>query len=202
MKEVAIISYRTKGSDSPDFLCSYLCSMTEKKGITMDKAFAALLSEDDAKALDALAVIHEMGDANSIFPLLHALAATDEPARQRRIQALLFQVKVKDAAAELGRALEVPELLDVRKTVIAAFWNAGLDAGPYTERLIQIATEGDAHETFEVLTVIENQELLPEKEARLGLAGLKKAVVVEPDEYKKALLEDLRAVLEDRLGVK
>ncbi|MBK9598973.1 MAG: hypothetical protein IPO60_11810 [Flavobacteriales bacterium] len=130
------------------------------------------------------------------------MAATDEPARQRRIQALLFQVKVKDAAAELGRALEVPELLDVRKTVIAAFWNAGLDVGPYTERLVQIATEGDAHETFEVLTVHRNQELLPEKEARLGLAGLKKAVVVEPDEYKKALLEELRTVLEDRLGVK
>ena len=176
--------------------------MTEKKGLTMDKAFAALLSEDDAKALDALAVIHEKGDANSILPLLHALGATSDPARQRRIQGLLYEVKVKEAAAELGRALEMPELLDVRKTVIAAFWNAGLDAGPYTERLVQIAAEGDAQETFEVLTVIENQELLPEKAARLGLARLKKAVANEQDEYKKALLEDLRAVLEDRLGVK
>ena len=180
----------------------YLCTMTEKKGFTMDKAFAALLSEDDAKALDALAVIHEKGDANAILPLLHALAGTSDPARQRRIQGLLYEVKVKEAAAELGRALEVPELLDVRKTVIAAFWNAGLDAGPYTELLVQIAAEGDAQETFEVLTVIENQELLPEKAARLGLSHLKKAVAKEQDGYKKALLEDLRAVLEDRLGVK
>lgn len=176
--------------------------MTEKKGITMDKAFAALLSEDDAKALDALAVIHEKGDANTILPLLHALAATTDQVRQRRIQGLLYEVKVKDAAAELSRALEMPELLDVRKTVIAAFWNAGLDAGPYTERLVQIAAEGDAMETFEVLTVIENQELLPEKAARLALAHLKKAVTKEQDGYKKALLEDLRALLEDRLGVK
>lgn len=91
MKEVAIISYRTKGSDSPHFLCSYLCSMTEKKGITMDKAFAALLSEDDAKALDALAVIHEMGDANSIFPLLHALAATDEPGASAAFRPCSFK---------------------------------------------------------------------------------------------------------------
>lgn len=178
----------------------YLCSMTEKKALTMSKAFAALLSEDDAKALDALAVIHEKGDASSIFPLLHALASTSDPDRQRRIQGLLYEVKAKDAAAELGRALDVPELLDVRKTAIAAFWNAGLDARPYTERLVQIAVEGDAEETFEALTVIENQELLPEKPARKGLASLKKAVASEKDDYKKALLEDLANVLKDRLG--
>jgi len=175
-------------------------NMTEKKRITMDKAFAALLSDDDVKALDALAVIHEKGDAASIFPLLHALAATNDPARQRRIQGLLYEVKVKDAAAELGRALDEPELLDVRKTVIAAFWNAGLDARPWIERLVQIAVEGDAQETFEALTVIENQELLPEKAARKGLASLKKAVATEKDDYKKALLEDLASLLKDRLG--
>ena len=174
--------------------------MTEKKRTVMDKAFAALLSDDDAKALEAIATIHEKGNAGAIFPLLHALAKTDDPARQRRIQGLLYEVKVKDAATELARALDDPELLDVRKTVIAAFWNAGLDAGPHTERLIEIAVEGDADETFEVLTVMENQELLPEKAARLGLARLKKAVAAERDGYKKALLEDLKTHLEDRLG--
>ena len=176
--------------------------MTEKKGTTMDKAFAALLSEDDEKALEALVTIHEKGDANSILPLLQALAVAEEPARQRRIQALLYQVKVKDAAAELGRALEDPELINVRKTTIAAFWNAGLDAQPFTERLLQIAAEGDAEEAFEVLTVMENQELLPEKAARTGLSRVKKAITNEPNEYKKALLKDLRQLLEDRLGVK
>lgn len=176
--------------------------MTEKKSSMMDKAFAALLNEDDAKALEALAVIQEKGDASTIVPLLKALADTEEPARQRRIQALLYQVKVKEAAAELARALDIPELLDVRKTTIAAFWNAGLDAQPYTERLVQIAVVGDAEETFEVLTVIENQELLPEKAARLGLSRVKKALPGETDPYKKALLEDLKNLLEDRLGMK
>lgn len=176
--------------------------MTEKKRITLDHAFAALLNADDAKALEALALIHAKGDASAIFPLLHALAGTDDPARQRRIQGLLYEVKVKNAATELGRALDTPELLDVRKTVIAAFWNAGLDAGPYTERLVQIAIEGDAEEAFEALTVIENQELLPEKAARLGLARLRKAAITEQDAYKETLLQDLRTLLEGRLGVR
>lgn len=174
--------------------------MSEKKQVTMDKAFAALLSDDDAEALDALAVIHEKGDASSILPLLHALANTDDHARQRRIEGLLYEVKVKDAAAELAKALDVPELLDVRKTTIAAFWNAGLDASPYVERLMQIAVEGGAEETFEVLTVIENQELLPEKPARLALGQVKKAVNKETDAYKQALLKDLEQHLGDRLG--
>jgi len=174
--------------------------MTEKKQTSLDKAFAALLSDDDAKVLGAIATIHEKGDAKAIFPLLHALAGTDDPARQRRIQGLLYEVKVKEAAVELARALDEPALLDVRKTAIAAFWNAGLDAQPYVERLIDVAVEGDADETFEVLTVIENQELLPEKVARLGLARVKKALTTEQDEYKKALLEELKAHLEDRLG--
>ena len=175
--------------------------MSETKRTIMDKAFAALLNEDDAKALEALAVIHEKGDASSILPLLRALAKTDDHARQRRIQGLLYEVKVKEAAAELGRALDLPEILDVRKTVIAAFWNAGLDAQPWTERLVQIAIEGDADEAMEVLTVIENQHVLPEKAARLGLARLKKAVDLEKDNYKRAMLEDLKSHLEDRLGV-
>lgn len=176
--------------------------MTEKKQTTMDKAFAALLSDDDAKMLGAIATIHEKGDAKAIFPLLHALARTDDPARQRRIQGSLYEVKVKDAAAELARALDEPALLDVRKTVIAAFWNAGLDAQPYVERLIDIAVEGTSDEAFEVLTVIENQDLLPEKVARLGLARLKKAAATERDDYKKVLLEELKDHLEDRLGKK
>lgn len=175
--------------------------MTEKKRSTMDQAFAALLHEDDLKALEALAVIQEKGDATSILPLLHALSGTQDPARQRRIQDLLYEVKVKDAAAELGRALDAPELRAVRKTIIAAFWNAGLDAQPYTERLVQIAVEGDAEEVFEVLTVIEHQELLPEKAARKGLARLNKAVPLEEDAYKRTLLSDLAAVLKERLGM-
>ncbi len=175
--------------------------MSTRKGPLLDKAFADLLNSDDARALEALAMIHEKGDATSILPLLHALAGTDVPLRQRRIEQLLFEVKVKEAAAELAKALDLPELLDVRKTTIAAFWNAGLDAGPYVERMVQIAVEGDAEETFEVLTVIENQEVLPEKAARMGLAKLKKAATAEKDAYKKALLLDLASHLKSRLGI-
>lgn len=169
--------------------------MSEKN--PMDKAFAALLNDDDAKALEALAMIQQRGDASSIIPLLRALASTDNHTRQRRIKALLFDVKVKGAAAELGRALDMPDLRAVRETVIAAFWNSELDALPYMDRLVQIAVEGTTQETIEVLTLIENQHTIPESVVRKSLAVLANASTRDP--YGQALLDDVIGHLRERL---
>ncbi|HNK42107.1 MAG TPA: hypothetical protein PL002_13050, partial [Flavobacteriales bacterium] len=106
--------------------------MAGKKQDLLDHAFAALLSDDDAKVLAAIAYVQERGDARAIIPLLHALARTSDQHRQQKIHELLYEVKVKDAAAELVKALDEPELRGVRQTVIATFWNAGLDAAPHT----------------------------------------------------------------------
>jgi len=167
----------------------------------MDLAFAALLSDDDAQILTALTRIDDQGDARAIRPLLTALAKAKDETVKRRITDLLFAVKAKDAATELLTALHEPVLLDVRRTVLATFWNAGLDVREHLDRFVQLAIEGDANECFECLTVIENQEIWPEKAARLGLAKVRKAAASETDAYKAAILNDLVSVLEGRLGV-
>lgn len=166
----------------------------------LDLAFAALLSEDDAQVLTALTRIGEEGDARAIRPLLNALANSKSVGVQQRITALLNEVKAEGATAELLAALDDPALLDIRPTVIAAFWNAGLDVREHLERFITLAVEGDATECFECLTVIENQEIWPEKAVRLGLARVRKAAASEADAYKAAMLGDLAAALAFRLG--
>ena len=62
------------------------------------------------------------------------------------------------------------------------------------------AIEGDAEECFECLTVIEHQELWPEKAVRTAILRLKKAPEGEADPYKGVMLKDLRSVLEERVG--
>ena len=62
------------------------------------------------------------------------------------------------------------------------------------------AISGTAAECFECLTVIENQEIWPEKAARLGVGRLRKAVSDEVDAYKRTMLEDMEKELERRLG--
>ncbi len=167
----------------------------------MDLAFAALLSADDAEVLTALTRIEEQGDARAIRPLLDALARNSDPKVQQRITTLLYQVKVKDAVPELLAALQEPTLLDVRRNVLATFWNAGLDVRDHLDVFIDLAIEGDAAECFECLTVIENQEIWPEKDTRRALARVREATAIERDTYKGAILNDLRAVLEFRLGI-
>lgn len=174
---------------------------TTTKKSRMDLAFASLLSDDDAQVLTALTRIEAQGDARAIKPLLTALVRQTDPRIQQRITELLYQVKAKDAVPELLAALEEPTLLGVRRTVLAAFWNAGLDVRDHLDRFVTIALEGNAEECFECLTVIENQEIWPEKAARLALSKVRKAIGLDTDEYKGAMLKELATVLEYRLGV-
>ena len=166
----------------------------------MDQVFAQLLSADDKKVLEALATVEAQGNAKAIRPMLHSLAGTKDHAVQQRIMALLFEVKVSDAVPELISALDEPGLRGVRKTILATFWNAGLDVQEHLETLVSCAIEGDAEECFECLTVIEHQELWPEKAVRTAILRLKKASEGEADPYKGVMLKDLRSVLEERVG--
>lgn len=166
----------------------------------MDQALAALLSDEEAKVIAALAYVQAHGDARAIQPMLRALARTSDAAQQQRIQAMLFEVKVKDAAAELVKALDEPALRPVRNVVLATFWNAGLDAAPHTERIIACAVEGSAEECFECLTVLENQELLPEKAVLKGIRTVSDAIAANTDEYKGAMLGSLLVELKARAG--
>lgn len=167
----------------------------------MDKAFAALLSEEDAQVLTALTRIEQDGDSQAIRPLLETLARSNSQAVQQRITSLLYQVKASNAVEELLAAMNEPSLLDVRRTVLATFWNAGLDVRDHLERFVEVALSGDAQECFECLTIVENQEIWPEKASRLALARVRKAIPSEGDSYKATMLSDLALSLEERLGV-
>lgn len=174
-------------------------STTKKQ--RMDLVFASLLSDDDAAVLTALTRIEAQGDARAIHPLLTALTKNNAPAVQQRITSLLYQVKAADAVPTLLAALDDDKLRRVRLTVLATFWNAGLDVRDHLDRFIDIAITGDAQECFECLTVIENQEIWPEKAARLGLARARKAMETEKDDYKGTMLKDIVQSLESRLGL-
>ncbi|MFT3885482.1 MAG: hypothetical protein QM724_08650 [Flavobacteriales bacterium] len=174
--------------------------MTKKTDQRLEQAFAALLHDDDAKALSALTTIQQRGDAKAIFPLLQAWVSTPDHGRRQRIEALLYEVKAEGAAGELVRALDEPELRSARKLIIATFWNAGLDAGPHTEKLIACAIEGDAEECFECLTVLENQEVLPEKAVLRGIKEVGTAIAANTDAYKGTMLGSLLVELKARVG--
>lgn len=166
----------------------------------MDLAFAALLSDDDEQVLTALTRIEQEGDANAIPPLLKSLMNSKETKVKQRITNMLYQVKDSDAGSVLFKALEDPGFATVRPTILATFWNAGVDVREHLDHFVGIAINGSADETFECLTVIENQEIWPEKPVREALVKLKGPVASESDPYKASLLNDLVKVLRYRIG--
>ena len=91
--------------------------------------------------------------------------------------------------------------LDRSSAASDVYKRQGLDLRDHLDRFVDLAISGDAGECFECLTVIENQEIWPEKDARLALKKVSSAAKSETDAYKKAILEDLVKALEYRLGV-
>lgn len=167
----------------------------------MDLAFASLLSKDEEEVLAAITRIDQEGDARAIRPLLLALVSSPSSLVQQRITALLYQVKAPQAGQALLAALSDPELTPVRTTVLGTFWNAGIDVRDQLKTFIDIALEGSAAESFECLTIVENQEIWPEQATRLALKRVQQAVGTEPDAYKLAILKDLLEALRHRLGI-
>lgn len=167
----------------------------------MDLAFASLLSKDDEEVLAAITRIGQEGDARAIRPLLVTLATNPSTSVQQRICTLLYEVKAPQADAALLAALEDAEFKGIRNIVLSTFWNAGIDVRDHLNVFVDIALAGSAAECFECLTVIENQEIWPEKDTRSALKRVEKAIPSESDPYKASMLADLVSVLQYRLGI-
>lgn len=168
--------------------------------MSLDPLFTQLLSDDDVKVLEAIEKVDQRGDAMAIVPLLHALVKARDHAVQQRITTMLFEVKAKGAQEQLLAALDIPELLPVRGTVLASFWNAGMDMREHLPQLSHIAIQGSASEALECLTIVQEQNAWPEKSARAAAKNLRSASTSEQDELKASVLSDIAEELERRLG--
>jgi hypothetical protein len=163
-------------------------------------AYAALQSSDVDELKAALERIADQGDAKAIRPLLTVLMRPLDTEVHDRVRELLFQVKAKGAVPELMAALEEPAFHPVRHTILAIVWNAGLDVREHLGLILSIGLSGDAELLFECLTVVENQEIWPERDARTALRTVQKAMHDGMDPYKAHLVKALSTALEYRLG--
>jgi hypothetical protein len=166
----------------------------------MDLAYATLRSGDDQAIMEALDRIELHGDARAIRPLLEALSNNPSFVVEQRINSLLHQVKAADAVPTLIELLAEPDLKGVRRTTVSIFWNAGLDARDHLPVFVDLAIAGSADECFECVTVIENQEIWPEKAARIGHKRLLASAADCADPYKRAMLEGAAQSLHERLN--
>jgi hypothetical protein len=162
--------------------------------------YQALLGDDEIAALAAAERIGKEGDATAIAHMAAALANSPHETVKRRLEALLGQVKAADALPQLMAVLGNPALAGAHRAIVAAVWSAGLDARDHLERFIDLAIKGGTEICFECLSVVQNQDVWPERAAREGLKRVRKAMESEQDPHKAELLADICVELDYRLG--
>jgi HEAT repeat protein len=167
----------------------------------LDLAFATLRGADEVAILGALDRIEERGDAAAVRPLLEALVRTEHDRVRQRIIGMLQQVKAPNAAAALLAALEDDAMGPVRGVILSSIWNAGLDVRDHLDRFIHHAEQGDALIAFECLTILENQEIWPEKAVRRAIAHLEGIGPALPGDHRGVILTDILTHLRERVGV-
>lgn len=171
--------------------------MTEKK---ISKVYEQLLSDlnssDSKKQIGALKKVRSKGKP-SIVPVLFRLY---EKSSNEKIKTEIVHILSELKSTETTEFL-INELASDRESTrilaLSSIWNAGLDASEYLDELVQCGVNGTFMECFEVLTIFENQETLPEEEVILNAQVMLKHYFADnPKDEKSGLLKQIARQLQ------
>lgn len=123
-----------------------------------------LFSANTEVVLSAIEAIKNKGNKLYIPILFDLLNSMPEPEIEIEIQNILGTVKDKDTINGFIRAIEDERYKKIRKWIIVACWQNGLDFSTFLPVFIDLVIKEDWEIAFEAFTVIDNLEYLPSPE--------------------------------------
>jgi hypothetical protein len=96
--------------------------------------------------------------------LLELLSANPDEQVEKEITDILNNLKVQKAVPVLVEALLNPEYYSIRKKIITACWQNGLNYKNQLPIFVDLVIQEEWETGFEAFTVIENMEEYPDKE--------------------------------------
>lgn len=161
-----------------------------------EKLRQALNSEDIDVVKDALEKISETGNRFYLPLLFDLLNTMPEHEVEVEIIKLIGSVKNKDSVNTFMRAVEDEKYTPIRKKLIAACWQNGLDFSNFILVFIDFVIHDDWETAFEAFTLIDNLEYLPGEEI-INMAKLKiKEALPSTNEQKRYFLTEIEKKLE------
>jgi hypothetical protein len=125
---------------------------------------ASLRSEKTSTVLTALYELKDKGNVSIIPVLLELLSANPDEQVEKEITDILNNLKVQKAVPVLVEALLNPEYYSIRKKIITACWQNGLNYKNQLPLFVDLVIQEEWETGFEAFTVIENMEEYPDRE--------------------------------------
>ncbi len=130
-----------------------------------DKNLEARLSSGrKITVLSALDEIKTKGNVAYLPLLFNLLNSNPDNQVEKEILNILGSLKIQEAAPVMAEALETKEYKSLRKKLLTACWQNGLDYNSYLPVFIDIIIKEEWETGFEAFTVIENMETYPGQE--------------------------------------
>ncbi|QGY45512.1 hypothetical protein GM418_18100 [Maribellus comscasis] len=141
---------------------------------------AELFSTNQATVIAAIQKISVQGNKLYIPILLDLLLSNREEEIEKEITKLLGNVKAKTTVPIFIEALENKKYIPIKKAILTACWQNGLDYHDYLPVFVNIVINDNWENAFEAFTVVDNLEYLPsdeiiEKTKRIIASALKTA---------------------------
>ncbi len=151
-----------------------------------------LFSAKTSVVISAIEAIKIKGNSLYIPVLFDMLNSSPEPEIEKEITNLLGTVKDKNCVNSFVRAIEENKYKSIRKKILTACWQNGLDYSTFLPVFIDVIIHDDWETAFEAFTVIDNLEFLPRTEIiNLSTAKILDALPLASDQIKYFLNEVL-----------
>jgi hypothetical protein len=151
-----------------------------------------LFSANTGVVISAIEAIQKKGNKLYIPILFDLLNSSPEPEIETEIKNLLGIVKDKETVNSFLRAIEDDKYKTIRKSILTACWQNGLDFSTFLPVFIDLIIHEDWEIAFEAFTVIDNLEYLPGEEIiKISKAKINNAMPTATDQNKYFLNEIL-----------
>ena len=155
-----------------------------------------LFSAKTEVVISALEAIQRKGNKLYLPMIFDLLNSSPEPEIETEIKNLLGTVKDKESVNSFLRAIEDDKYKSIRKDLLTACWQNGLDFSTFVPVFIDLIIREDWEIAFEAFTVIDNLEFLPGQEIiKLSVGKIKEAFPFANDQ-KKYFLSEIVAKLQ------
>jgi len=150
-----------------------------------------LFSTNTDVVMAAIEAIQNKGNKLYIPILFDLLNSSPAPEIETEIKNLLGTVKDKESINSFMRAIEDERYKNIRKSILVACWQNGLDFSTFLSVFIDLVIIEEWEIAFEAFTVIDNLEYLPSDEIiKKSVAKINIALPVA-NEQKRYFLNEI-----------